>query len=134
MSTNNTGVIGDNQIHLLDELQILLEKQIELARQGNIRAVEELSKQADSLVEKIAQTGILAPADPAPIEPRLGCADGRRRPEHLTQTIGAGQREQLRKLYEDLCLVITAQKADVSGKLSRVRKGKKTVQTYRSHI
>ena len=113
MSTNNTDVIGDNQIHLLDELQTLLEKQVEMAKQGNIRDVELLSKQADSLVEQIAQTGILDAANPA---------------------FNGGQRERLRKLYEDLCLAITAQKAGVREELSRVRKGKKTVRAYRSHI
>jgi len=113
MTKNNTEVIGDNQIHLLDELQTLLEKQIELARQGNIREVEVLSERAGSLVEKITQTGILDPAEPV---------------------FNVQRQEQLRKLYEDLCLTITAQKADVSEKLSQVRKGKKTIQTYRSHI
>ncbi len=113
MSTNNTGVIGDNQIHLLDELQILLEKQIELARQGNIRDVGILSERGVWLVEKIARTGILDPADPA---------------------FNKVRREQLQKLYEDLCLAITAQKAGVGEELSRVRKGKKTIQTYRRHI
>jgi len=113
MSTNNSEVIGNNQIHLLDELQTLLEKQVEMARQGNIKDVEVLSKQAGSLVEKIAQTGILDPADPAFNQVRRG---------------------QLQKLYEDLCLAVTAQKAGVGEELSRVRKGKKTIQTYRSHI
>jgi hypothetical protein len=113
MSISNSEVIGDNREHLLDELRTLLEKQIELARQGNIREVEVLSEQAGSLVEKIAQTGILDPAD---------------------TVFNEEQREQLRQLYEGLCLTITAQKADVSEKLSQVRKGKKTIQTYRSHI
>lgn len=113
MNRNNTEVIGDKQIHLLDELQTLLEKQIELARQGNIREVEALNKQADWLAGKIAQTGILDRPDSAFIVER---------------------REQLQTLYKELCLAITAQKADVSEKLSQVRKGKKTVQTYSSHI
>ncbi len=110
MSTNNSEVIGNNQIHLLDELQILLEKQVEMARQGNIKDIELLSKQAGSLVEKIAQTGIPDPA------------------------FNKVRREQLQKLYEDLCLAVTAQKAGVGVELSRVRKGKKTIQTYRNHI
>ena len=38
----------DKQVYLLDDLQSLLQKQIELARQNN--------KQAGCLVEKIAQT------------------------------------------------------------------------------
>lgn len=113
MSSNNSEEIGDNRKLLLDELQTLLEKQVEMARQGNIRDVEVLSRQAGSLSEKIAQTGILDPADPA---------------------FNGGRREQLRKLYEDLCLAITDQKAGVCEELSRVRKGKKTIQTYRNHI
>ncbi|MHC4653671.1 MAG: hypothetical protein ACYS91_01490 [Planctomycetota bacterium] len=113
MSSYNSEVIGNNQIHLLDELRTLLEKQVEKARQGNIKDVELLSKQAGSLIGKISQTGILDPADPA---------------------FNKVRREQLQKLYEELCLAITAQKAGVGEELSRVRKGKKTIQTYRCHI
>jgi len=105
----------DEQIHLvpeslLDELQSLLEKQIELAQQGNISGIEVLSRQASFLVEKIAQTGILESAE------------------------FKNRREQLQKLYKELCLVITAQKADTSEALSQVRKGRKTVEIYRNNI
>jgi hypothetical protein len=100
----------DEQICLLSDLQSLLERQIELARQGNISDVEVLSKQANSVVEGIVQTGI------------LGLAEFKNR------------REQLQKLYRDLCLALTAQRADSSEKLSRVRKGKKTIETYRKNI
>ena len=102
----------DKQIHLLDGLQSLLEKQIELARQGNPAGgrIEVLSKQAGSLVEKIARGGILELAE------------------------FKNRREQLQKLYKDLCLAITAQKDDTAEKLSRVRKGRKTIQTYRNNI
>jgi hypothetical protein len=112
MITGNTEVIGDNQIHLLDELQSLLEKQIELARQGNAagRRIEVLSKQADSLTGKIVQSGI------------------------LESTEFENRRRALKKLYDTLRLAIAAHKADVSEKLSQLRRGKKTVQTYRSHI
>jgi hypothetical protein len=113
MSSNNSEEIGDNRKRLLDELQILLEKQVGMARQGNIRDAEVLCKQAGPLSEKIAQTGILDPAEPEFNEER---------------------REQLQKLYDELCLAITDQKEEVSKELSRVRKGKKTIQTYRSHI
>ena len=100
----------DKQIHLLDDLQSLLERQIELAQQGNISEVGVLSKQAGSLVGKIADTGAFE------------------LPEFKNR------REQLQKSYEDLCLALTAQKADIAGKLSQVRKSKKTIQTYRSSI
>lgn len=100
----------DKRTHLLDGLQSLLEKQIELAQQGNISGVEVLSKQANSLVGKIAQTGILE------------LREFKKR------------RERLQKLYDSLLLAITAHRAEAAGELNRVRKGKKTVEAYRSNI
>ncbi len=97
----------------LRDLRYLLEKQIEMARQGNINDVEILGEQVGFLVEKIAQTGILELADPA---------------------FNAGQRERLAKLYDSLCLAITAAKTETSEKLNRVRKGRRTIETYRSSI
>ncbi len=110
MSTDSDEIIPDEQIHLLDELQNLLEKQIELARQGNINEIEFLSKQASSLVEEIARSEVLESSE------------------------FKSQREKLRKLYQDLCLALTAQQAETSEELSRVRKGKKTIATYRGNI
>ncbi len=110
MSTDSDEIIPDEQIHLLDELQNLLEKQIELARQGNINEIEVLSKQASSLVVEIARSEVLESSE------------------------FKSQREKLRKLYQDLCLALTAQQAETSEELSRVRKGKKTIATYRGNI
>jgi len=45
----------DEQTHLLDNLQSLLENQIEMARKGNFRRVEALAEQADPVVEKISR-------------------------------------------------------------------------------
>jgi hypothetical protein len=109
MSTDNTETIADEPLHLLDDLQSLLEKQTKLAQRGNIGDVELLSKQASSIVGKIAQAGILQ-------SPKF-----------------KNQRGQLRKLYEELCLTITAQEADITEKLNHVRKGRKTIRTYRSN-
>lgn len=108
MSTDSAEIIPDGQIHLLNELQGLLEKQRELARQGNINEIEVLSKQASSLVSKIARSGVLESSE------------------------FNNRREQLQKLYDGLCLAITAQKANVSKKLSQVRKGRKMLGAYRS--
>jgi hypothetical protein len=106
----NIEIIPDEQIHLLDELQNLLEQQIGFARQGNVNEIEALSKQASSLVGKIAQSGILES------------------PEFKSQ------RELLRKLYQDLYLALTAQQAENAKELSRVRRGKKTIATYGGNI
>ena len=96
--------------YLLDELQSLLEKQMELVQQGNTSGIEALSEQADSVVKKIAQTGVLEKAE------------------------FRNRREQLQKLYGNLCLTLTADKAATSEKLRRVRRGRRTVETYRANI
>lgn len=94
----------------LDDLQGLLEKQIKLARQGNISKLEVLSKCCGPLVDKVVRAGIL-------------------------ESVGFGnRREQLQKLYRELHLTVTAQKAEDAENLSRIRKGKKTIQTYHNNI
>jgi len=102
----------DKEIKLLDDLQSLLEKQIELAQQGNVAGsrLETLNERADSLIGQIVQTGTLESAE------------------------FKNRRKQLQKLYEELCLALTAAKADTVEKLSQLRKGKKTIGTYRNNI
>jgi hypothetical protein len=112
VNNNSADIIPNEKTHLLDELQNLLEKQIELAHQDNSgnRHFEPLSRQTDLLVEKIAQERILE------------------LPEFKNR------REHLQKLYQHLCLVITAQKTETAEGLRRVRKGRKTVETYRKNV
>ena len=102
----------DKNISMLDELQGLLEQQLELARQGNSAGeqIEVLGRQADCLVNQITQAGILE------------------QPEFESK------KKKLKKSYEDLRLALTAQKAEMSQKLSQVRNGKKIVGTYRKNI
>jgi hypothetical protein len=102
-------VNNDEQIRLLDDLQDLLEKQIEMARRGNFRRVEELAGQADSIVAMIVQTKVLQ-------QPEF---DGRR--EHLT------------KLYKKLELMLAAGKNAAGRQLRRVGSGRKTLQAYRKY-
>jgi len=97
---------GD-RIQLLDKLEALLERQIALAQEGKISAVEMLGKQANSLVTRIAETKI-------PEQPEF-----------------QDRRNRLQRLYDSLCLALTAQKADVVAKLGLIRKGKKTLDAYR---
>lgn len=100
-------VNNDEQMRLLDDLQGLLEKQIEMTRRGNLRRVEALAEQADAIVARIVQTRVLQ-------QPEF---DGRR--EHLT------------KLYKKLELMLTAGKNAVSRQLRRIGSGRKTLQAYR---
>ena len=96
---------------MLDELQGLLQQQLELAHQGNPAGekIEALCRQADSLVKEITQAGILD-------RPKL-----------------ENQKKKLNKLYKDLHLALTAQRADTAEKLSQVRRGRKIIGTYRSN-
>jgi len=80
------------------------------AQQANIGDVELLSEQATCLVEKIAQTGVLESAE------------------------FENRRERLQKLYHKLNLVITARRDQTGETLSRVRRGKKTVEAYGNNI
>jgi len=97
---------------MLDELQGLLQQQIELVHRGNSAGeqIDLLGRHADCLVEKIKHAGILE------------------QPEFESQ------RKKLKKSYEDLCLAITAQKAETAEKLCHVRRGRNIVETYRSNI
>jgi hypothetical protein len=110
MSTDNIQILPDEPLHLLDDLQGLLREQIKLAQQGKIGDVELLSKQASSVVERLAETGILELPE---FENRRG---------------------QLQKLYEELRLTVAAQEADIAERLKQVRKGRKTIRAYRSNI
>ena len=103
-------MVTHKQIELLDNLQSLLEKQIELTQQGKISKIAAVSEQANSLVEKIAQEEILELAE------------------------FKNRQEQLQELYNDLCLAVAAQKAATAEMLSRVRKGKKLLCTYATSL
>jgi len=114
MSSNSTINITPEQMTLfsskLEDLRDLLEKQIELARKGDISQVEALSSQTSSLVELIVQAGIL------------------QLPEFKNR------QHKLQRLYKQLCLAVSAQKAGISEKLNRLRKGRKTIGAYLGNI
>ena len=97
---------ADEQMRLLDNLQSLLEKQIEMARRSNLRRVEALAEQADSVVEKIVKTKAFE-------QPRLD-----------------GRRELLTKLYKKLELILAAGKDSVGKQLRQVGNVRKTLQAY----
>ena len=96
-------------MRLLDDLQGLLEKQIEMARRGNLRRVEALAGQADSIVAQIVQNKVFE-------QPEFD-----------------DQREHLTKLYKKLELMLAAGKNAVNRQLRRVGNGRKTLQTYRKY-
>ncbi len=112
MNIDGDQIIPDERVRLLDELESVLKKQLELARQGDSASEKfgALAAQADSLTRKITPLNI-RDSD----ELRNRC-------------------NRLRKLYEALCLVVAAEKADVCEDLARIRRGRKIVGTYRQFM
>ena len=109
MSTDNANITSDKQIHLLDDLQSLLEKQIEMARKSNFRSVEVLAEQADSIVDEIVRTRAFKQAE------------------------FNNRRECLAKLYKGLELMLAAEKYHLDKQLQRISEGKKTLRAYRGN-
>lgn len=100
---------ADEQTHLLDNLQSLLEEQIEMARRGNFRRIETLAEQAGRVVEKIVKTKAFG-------QPEFD-----------------GGRKHLVKLYKKLELILAANKDSVGKQLRQVGNGRKTIQVYRNN-
>ncbi len=109
MNIDGGQTVPDERVRLLDELENLLKKQLELAHQADAASekFDALTSRADVLVRRIKS---------------LGAQDwGELRARY----------DQLQRLYKALCLVVAAEKADVSDELARIRKGRKTIGIYR---
>jgi flagellar biosynthesis/type III secretory pathway chaperone len=109
MITDSIHTIFDERTRLMDELQSLLEKQLQLARRG--ASMNEqfgvLTDKTGTLVARIAQLGAVGSEE---CQPKF---------------------DKLRQLYEALSLVLAAERASVCEDLSRLRKGRKTLSVYR---
>ena len=98
----------DEKICLLDDLQNLLEKQIEMARRSDFRRVEMLAEQADCIVAEIIKT------------------------KAFEQPGFTVSRECITELYRKLELILMAGKDSTGKQLWQVGSGKKTLQIYRN--
>ena len=98
-----------NILHLLVNLQKLLEKQIEMARKGNLNSVEVLTEQADTVIEKIVRI------------------KGFEQPEF------DDRRRHLVKLYKKLELILSAGNASVEKQLQQINNVRKTLKAYRKN-
>ena len=112
MNTNVSEIAPDEQIYLLNKLKNLLEEQIQIIHQGNTNdeRIDDFNRQTESVVEKIVESGILEIKE-------------------LNQ-----QREQLKKLYNILNLAVIAQRDETVKNIKHIRRGKKTIDVYRSSI
>jgi hypothetical protein len=98
----------EEQTLLLDDLQNLLEKQIEMVRRSDFSRIESLAEQAGLYIEKITDRKYLE--QPEFVERR----------EHLTQ------------LYRKLELMLISSKDSIADQLQQVGNVRKTLAAYRN--
>lgn len=112
MNTNVAEIAPEEQTYLLNKLKKMLEEQIQIIHQGNTNddRIDDFNKQAESIVGKIVETGILEI-------------------EELSQ-----QRENLKKLYNILNLAVIAQRNETAKNIKEIRRGKKTIEVYRGSL
>lgn len=95
---------------LLDELQALLEKQVRVARQGDLATMAVLTEEADAVVAKVVRLGV------------NGTPEFERR------------RSVLESLFDTLSLVLTTARSDVHDEIKRMRRGKNVLGIYRRNL
>ncbi|MCU0916309.1 MAG: hypothetical protein MUC88_17365 [Planctomycetes bacterium] len=91
---------------VLDCLQELLARQLELVRQGDLIAAAQLAEETGRQVQAV-------------VEARAHEAPGT-----------AAQRQRLEHLYGDLCLALKAQRAETSAALNELRRGLRVLNAY----
>ncbi len=94
--------------HLVTSLHGLLNAQLTAGREGNLSRLEQLGEKANTVVAEIAHRG----------------GDG-------SAVLGA-ERCDLKRLYDELTLILRAEQADVQNRLKQLRKVKRVVAAYRT--
>ena len=104
MTTNDRGATGKKAEQAMTELEAILAEQVRQARQGKLRELESSVAAAGKLIESC-----------------LARASG----------LGADARAQrVLRLYDELCLILKAQKAEAGETLEHLRRGKLSVRAY----
>lgn len=94
----------------IDQLRALLEQQLALVHQGHMAAAENLCEQTGRLVTAIVTADMLAGPG------------------------GDDQRRSLLRLYQELSLMLTAQRQEVCASLHAVRRGRRMLRVYRKNV
>jgi len=110
IQTRDSREVVDCRGQLLNKLQLLLERQVDLARQGNLAAVSVLAKQVDAVVAQIGRLGV---AETKEYEQR---------------------RRMIERLYDRLSLVLTTACSDIDNEVKRIRMGRKVLGAYRRNL
>ncbi|MHC4144297.1 MAG: hypothetical protein ACYSWW_17045 [Planctomycetota bacterium] len=108
MSDETIVTIPNEQLHLLDELQHLLNRQKELVRKGDFSTSEALTEKSNAIVDELVRTKVLEQAE------------------------FRGQFERLAKTYRQVTLMVAAEKDRLGKQLKQVGRARKTLRAYRS--
>ena len=112
MNTNTLETAGREDVLLVNKLTKLLEEQVNIIQCSDIsgKKVEALVMQIQSIVSEIAAKGLL----------------------DLEQF--RNEREQIKRLYDNINLAVIAKSNEIEKQLNHIRKGKKTIEVYRGSI
>jgi len=107
MNTNGAVAAEVRQEKLLDELQGIIKRQIELVRSGDFRDCELYAEKAGLLVERLKAAKV-------PLKNEL-----------------REQFERTAKLYREAILIISTEKDRLGKQLVHINQGRKTLRAYR---
>lgn len=93
-------------INSLDDLQTLLKKQIEMAKKGNYRNLENLAQETGNIIEQIVKT------------------------KNLHQPDFKNKFDDIAKLYNKLQLMLAGEKSNLSTRLKKITNVRKTLTAY----
>ncbi|MBN1505481.1 MAG: hypothetical protein JW955_01475 [Sedimentisphaerales bacterium] len=99
--------MSDESTGAIDQLHRLLEQQLVLVHQGHLAAAESLCEQTGRLVTTVVATGLLAGPG------------------------GDERRRCLLRRYQELSLMLTAQRQETYASLRAIRRGTRTLRVYR---
>lgn len=100
----------DEACRMLEQLHVLLERQLELVHQGGLTAAEQLSERADQLVREVAAARILDA------------------PQHRER------RHALEQLYRELCMTLTVQRQETFDARCSIQRGRRMLRTYGNYV
>lgn len=108
--SNAEQIAPDGVDETLDELEHLLMRQADLLRRGQMREVEAMAGRTGELVGRMEHAGVFASVE------------------------FSERRADFERLYSNLRLGLSAERAKTAEQLLRVRKGMKTVSAYRRNM
>jgi len=100
----------DSAQQLLDNLQDLLQRQVDLLLHGDVAAAERLAKETDTLVLRMTSTSVTEAPAFHEMRPRL------------------------ERLYERLRLALATARRDARGQIELARKGRRAIRTYHRNL